>query len=94
VTTPREHKRKERERRAAARRLPPVHVPAGARLQTGGRARPVRVVGVGQFAQGMARRSEKRRQTHGLRRVASVIGGVLITILLVLFIIGRVAGHL
>jgi hypothetical protein len=89
-----EHRRKERERRAAARRLPPLRGRGGRRLPTGGRASPVRMVGVGQFAQGIARRSEQRRQTHGLRRVAGVIGGALITILLLLFIIGRLAGHL
>jgi hypothetical protein len=94
VTTPRERRRKERQRRAASRRLPPVHVPSGARLATGGRARPVRVVGVGQFAQGMARRSEKRRQTHGLRRLGGVLGGALVTLVLVLWIVARVAGHL
>jgi Co/Zn/Cd efflux system component len=52
------------------------------------------MVGVGQFAQGMARRTEQRRQTHGWRRVGGVITAVLATVVLVLVIIGRVAGHL
>jgi hypothetical protein len=55
---------------------------------------PVRMVGVGQFAQGVARRSEKRRPTHGWRRVGSVISGALITAVFVLWIVARVAGHL
>jgi hypothetical protein len=96
VTTARrrgEQRRKDRQRRAAARRLPPVHGNVG-RLSTGARARPVRVVGVGQFAQGMARRSDARRRVHGWRRVGGTIGAVLVGVVLLLVIIGRLAGHL
>jgi hypothetical protein len=93
VTTARERKRKERERRAASRRLPPLRGRGGPRLQTG-RGRPVRMVGIGQFSEGMARRGERRRQTHGWRRVGGVITAVLATAVLVLVLIGRVAGHL
>jgi hypothetical protein len=94
VTTARERRRKDRARRAASRRLPPVRVGGGRRLQTGGRASPVRLVGVGSFAQGVARRSESRRQSHGLRRVWGMVAGVLTVAVLVLWIIARVAGHL
>jgi hypothetical protein len=52
------------------------------------------MVGVGQFAQGVARRSEKRRQSHGLRRVGGAIGGALVFVVLILWIVARVAGHL
>jgi hypothetical protein len=94
VTTARERRRKDRERRAASRRLPPVRSHGGRRLQTGGRPTAVRMVGVGQFAQGVARRSEKRRQSHGLRRVGGAIGGALVFVVLILWIVARVAGHL
>jgi len=66
---------------------------AGRRLQTGGRPSPVRMVGVGQFAQGMARRSDARRTTHGLRRLRGAIAGGLVAAVLVLWIIARIAGH-
>ncbi|MGH9018333.1 MAG: hypothetical protein ACRDY1_11350, partial [Acidimicrobiales bacterium] len=88
----RERRRLERRRRAASRRLPPVH--GGGHLATGGRARPVRMVGVGQFARGMARRQERRTQAHGWRRVAGAVAGVLIGLVVVLWVVARVAGHL
>jgi hypothetical protein len=94
MTTRRERRRKDRQRRAAARRLPPLRGQRGARLPTGGRARPVRMVGVGQFAQGMSRRRGSRRPPHGLRRVAGVVTGALIALVFVLWIAARVAGHL
>jgi hypothetical protein len=50
------------------------------------------MVGVGQFADGLARHTAVRRR--GGRRVVAVIGGVLAGIVLVLFVIARVAGHL
>jgi hypothetical protein len=52
------------------------------------------MVGVGQFAQGMARRRGDGRRRHGLRRVLSVITGALIALVFVLWIAARVAGHL
>jgi hypothetical protein len=52
------------------------------------------MVGVGQFADGVARRSERGRQTHGMRRIWSVVSGALITLVLVLWIVARVAHHL
>ncbi|HXQ60786.1 MAG TPA: hypothetical protein VN796_00560 [Acidimicrobiales bacterium] len=94
MTTARERRRKDRERRAAARRLPPVRVRGGGRLQRRGRPAPVRMVGVGQFAQGVARRTERRRRSHGLRRVGGVVIGASVAVVLVLWIIARVAGHL
>jgi len=51
------------------------------------------MVGVGQFAQGMARRSDARRTTHGLRRLRGAIAGGLVAAVLVLWIIARIAGH-
>jgi hypothetical protein len=96
VTTARQRgqqRRKDRQRRAAARRLPPVHGNPG-RLSTGGRARPVRVVGVGRFAEGMARRSDTRRRSHGWRRVSGAIGAFLVGAVLLLVLIARLAGHL
>jgi hypothetical protein len=54
----------------------------------------VRVVGVGQFAQGISRRTDTRRQSHGLRRVGGVVTGVAAAAVLVLWIVARVAGHL
>jgi len=54
----------------------------------------VRVVGVGQFAQGISRRTDTRRQSHGLRRVGGVVAGVAAAAVLVLWIVARVAGHL
>ncbi|HVC70557.1 MAG TPA: hypothetical protein VNC61_09930 [Acidimicrobiales bacterium] len=86
--------RKQRQRRAASRRLPPVRGQGGRRIQTGGRARPVRMVGVGQFAQGVARRRARRRPAHGLRRFVGVAVGVLVALVVVLWIVARVAGHL
>lgn len=96
MTTPRrrgEQRRKDRQRRAAARRLPPVPGHVGG-LSTGGRARPVRVVGVGQFARGMARRRDTRRRAHGWRRVGGAVGAVLVGAVLLLVLIARLAGHL
>jgi hypothetical protein len=52
------------------------------------------MVGVGQFAQGVARRTEQRRRSHGLRRVGGAVTGALITVVVVLWIVARVAGHL
>jgi hypothetical protein len=57
----------------------------------GGRA--VRVVGVGQFAQGISRRSDEGRRQHGLRRVGSVLVGIAAAVVLVLWIVARAAGH-
>jgi hypothetical protein len=94
VAAGRDRRRKERQRRAASRRLPPVRVHGGARLQTGGRPRPVRVVGVGQFAQGIARRRAPRSDARGLRRVGGIVVSVLVAVVLVLWIVARVAGHL
>jgi len=54
----------------------------------------VRVVGVGQFAQGVARRRAPRREARGLRRVASIVVSVLVVLVFVLWIAARVAGHL
>jgi hypothetical protein len=94
MTTARERRRKNRERRAASRRLPPLRGHGGGRLPTGGRARPVRMVGVGQFAQGISRRRSDRRPSHGLRRVGGVITGAVIALVFVLWIAARVGGHL
>jgi hypothetical protein len=94
VTTARERRRKNRQRRAASRRLPPLPGHVTGRLQTGGRPRPVRVVGVGQFAQGVARRRGDRRRRHGLRRLGGVVTGALIALVFVLWIAARLAGHL
>jgi hypothetical protein len=55
---------------------------------------PVRMVGVGQFAEGVVRRTDRKRQRHGLRRVGGAIGGALVAVVAVLWIIARVAGHL
>jgi hypothetical protein len=52
------------------------------------------MVGVGQFADGVARRSARGRQTHGMRRVGSVVSGALLTLVLVLWIVARLAHHL
>jgi hypothetical protein len=52
------------------------------------------MVGVGQFARGVARRSEAGRRTHGLRRVRAAVGGALVAVVLVLWVIARLAGHL
>jgi hypothetical protein len=87
----RERRRKERERRAASRRLPPVRGNPGRRIQTGGRPAPVRVVGVGQFAQGVSRRRRPFRPGH---RVGGAVIGVVTAAVLVLWIIARIAGHL
>jgi hypothetical protein len=63
-------------------------------MQTRGRPAPVRMVGVGRFAEGLGRRAERRRQSHGLRRVGGVIVGALVALVVVLWIFARVAGHL
>jgi hypothetical protein len=94
VTTARQRRSKARARRAAARRLPPVRGRGGRRFQTGGRPGAVRLVGVGAFAQGMARRADGRRRTHGLRRLRGAIAGGLVAVVAVLWIIARLAGHL
>jgi hypothetical protein len=97
VTTARErrqHRRKERQRRAASRRLPPVRSTGGRRLQSGGRPQAVRMVGVGQFARGVARRTDAHRRPRGWRRVGSVITGALAAVVFVLWIIARVTRHL
>jgi hypothetical protein len=52
------------------------------------------MVGVGQFARGVARRNQAGRRTHGVRRVRAVVGGLLVAVVLVLWIIARLAGHL
>jgi len=94
MTTARERRRKSRERRAASRRLPPVPGHLGGRLATGGRARPVRMVGVGSFAQGLDRRRAGRRPRHGVRRLGGAVASVLIGLVFVLWIAARLAGHL
>jgi hypothetical protein len=52
------------------------------------------MVGVGQFASGLDRRRHARRQLRGFRRVGAVVGAVLVGVVLVLVIVGRLAGHL
>ncbi len=89
-----DRRRKERERRAASRRLPAVRGHKGRGLQTGGRPRSVRMVGVGQFAEGLARRRAPHRQAHGLRRVGGIVAGIAVGVVIVLWVIARVAGHL
>ena len=52
------------------------------------------MVGVGQFANGVARRSRTRPPSHGLRRVRGVVAGTMIALIFILWIVARVAGHL
>lgn len=52
------------------------------------------MVSVGRFAQGVTRRRGVGRRSHGLRRVAGIVTGALITLVFVLWIAARVAGHL
>jgi len=92
VRPARQRRRKERRARAAARRLPPVHGHPGS-LPTGGHAAPVRVVGIGRFAEGVVRQSHARPRRGGRRWVA-VATTVLIVVLAALFLVGRLVGHL
>jgi len=52
------------------------------------------LVGVGQFAQGVARRRAPRRDARGLRRVGGIVVSALVALVVVLWIVARVAGHL
>ncbi len=52
------------------------------------------MVGVGQFAEGVARRNQKRPQSHGLRRVRGMVVSTLIALVFILWIVARLAGHL
>ena len=94
MTTARQRRRKDRERRAASRRLPPVRGRGGRRLATGGRMGAVRLVGVGSFAEGVARRTDTRRRRRGWSRVGGVVMGLAAAVVGALWIIARVAGHL
>ena len=79
-------RRKQRQERAAAKRLPPVRGPVG-RLRTGGRGQ--RVVGLGRFAEGLGRRRAGTR--HPVR--AWFLGAVPVVIVLV-WIVARLTRHL
>jgi Co/Zn/Cd efflux system component len=52
------------------------------------------MVGVGQFAEGLARRRAPHRQAHGLRRIGGIVAGIAVGVVIVLWVIARVAGHL
>lgn len=80
-------RRKNRRRRAAARRLTPIRGEAARRLRTRGRA--VRLVGLGSFAQGMARRSASPKS-----RVASWSLAAVPVVVLVVWVVARLTRHL
>lgn len=79
-------RRKQRQERAAAKRLPPVRGTTG-RLRTGGRGQ--RVVGLGQFADGLGRRGTGARH----RAWAWLLGAVPVVVVVV-WVVARVTRHL
>jgi hypothetical protein len=52
------------------------------------------MVGVGQFAEGLARRRAPHRQAHDLRRAGGIVASIAVGVVIVLWVIARVAGHL
>lgn len=80
---------KARQRRAAARRLVPIRGRAGRRLQQAG-LRSGRVVGVGQFAQGLTRRATN---SSGGRLRRWLFAAIPVAVL-VIWIAARLTRHL
>jgi hypothetical protein len=86
----RSNHRKERERRAASRRLEPIRGARGRSLQHR-RLGGGRVVGLGQFAEGLTRHDGRRKPRSGL--VTWALAAVPFVILLI-FVVARLTRHL